>query len=46
MVNYNNIRERLVQNMKNQFLKKYNLQNLVVHMYDIFKNLNGVGQEN
>ena len=43
---YNNIRERLVQNMKNQFLKKYNLQNLVVHMYDIFKNLNGVGQEN
>ena len=43
---YNNIRERLVQNMKNQFLKKYNLQNLVVHMYDVFKNLNGVGQEN
>lgn len=43
---YNNIRERLVQNMREQFVKKYSLENLVLHMYNTFKNLNGVGQEN
>jgi len=42
---YNNIRERLVQNMKSQFIEKYKLENLVIHMYDIFKNLSDVEGE-
>tara|TARA_Y100000741_G_scaffold147759_1_gene111417 strand:+ start:123 stop:422 length:300 start_codon:yes stop_codon:yes gene_type:complete len=43
---YKNIREKLVQNMRTQFIEKYNLQNLVLHMYDVFNNLDSVGQEN
>ncbi len=43
---YNNIRERLVQNMRKRFEEKYNLKNLVLHMYDVFNNLDGVRQEN
>ena len=43
---YSNIREKLVQNMRKRFIEKYNLRNLVLHMYDIFNNLDGVGQEN
>jgi glycosyltransferase involved in cell wall biosynthesis len=39
---YDNIRERLVQNMRKKYQEKYNLQNLVLHLYDVFKNLNGV----
>jgi len=42
---YNNIRERLVQNMKSQFIEKYKLENLVIHMYDVFKNLSDVEGE-
>ena len=40
---YDNIRERLVTNMRKQYEEKYNLQNLVIHLYDILKNLDGVG---
>ena len=43
---YENIRERIVTNMRNKFTEKYKLENLVLHMYNTFKNLNGVGQEN
>ena len=39
---YSNIRERLVQNMRKKYKEKYDLKNLVLHLYDIFKNLNGV----
>jgi len=39
---YNNIRERLVTNMRSMFKEKYDLQNLVVYLYDILKNLEGV----
>jgi hypothetical protein len=39
---YDNIRERLVQNMRKKYQETYNLKNLVLHIYDIFKNLNGV----
>ena len=39
---YNNIRERLVQNMRKSFEEKYNLQNLILYLYNIIKNLNGV----
>jgi|TARA_R110000851_G_scaffold104219_1_gene221740 hypothetical protein len=42
---YNNIRERLVQNMRKKYKEKYNLQNLVMHMYDMFENLQGVVNE-
>ena len=43
---YNNIREKLVQNMRKKFIEKYNLQNLVLHMYDILSNLDNVEREN
>ena len=43
---YKNIRERLVQNMRKKFEEKYDLKNLVLHMYDVFNNLDDVGQEN
>ena len=36
---YNNIRERLVENMRKQFKEKYDLKNLVLHLYNIFNNL-------
>ena len=36
---YNNIRERLVENMRKQFEEKYDLKNLVLHLYNIFNNL-------
>ena len=39
---YNNIRDKLVQNMKREFLKKYDLKNLVIHLHNIFSNLKGV----
>jgi len=40
---YDNIRERLVTNMRKQYEEKYNLQNLVIHLYNILKNLDEVG---
>jgi glycosyltransferase involved in cell wall biosynthesis len=40
---YKNIRERLVQNMRKRFEEKYNLEHLVLHIYNIFKNLENVG---
>ena len=42
---YNNIRERLVENMRKRFEEKYNLQNLVLHFYNVLSNLDGVVNE-
>ena len=42
---YNTIRERLVQNMRNQFEEKYDLKNLVLHFYNVLTNLEGVSTE-
>ena len=42
---YNNIRERLVQNMRKRFEEKNNLQNLVLHFYNLLSNLDGVVNE-
>jgi|TARA_R110000744_G_scaffold342881_3_gene448085 hypothetical protein len=42
---YNTVRDRLVTNMKKQYEDKYNLQNLVIHLYKILTNLDGVGVE-
>jgi len=39
---YDNIRERIVTNMRNQFTEKYKLGNLVLHVYDVFKNIDEV----
>lgn len=36
---YNNIRERLVQNMRKKYQESYNLENLVLHLYNIIKNI-------
>ena len=42
---YKNIRERLVENMRKKYTEKYNLNNLVLHFYNILTNLDGVGKE-
>jgi hypothetical protein len=39
---YEGIRERLVQNMRRMYEEKYDLKNLVLYMYNIFKKLDGV----
>jgi glycosyltransferase involved in cell wall biosynthesis len=39
---YNNIQEQLVQNMRKKYQQKYNLQNLVLHVYNIFSKLDEV----
>ena len=39
---YNNIRDRLVGNMRKQYEEKYDLRNLVLHFYNILKSLDGV----
>tara|TARA_Y100001937_G_C7134474_1_gene339248 strand:- start:1413 stop:2432 length:1020 start_codon:yes stop_codon:yes gene_type:complete len=43
---YDNIRERLVQNMRKEYEEKYNLKNLVLHIYDIFSNLDEIKKIN
>ena len=40
---YDNIRERIVQNMRKKYEEKYDLKNLVLHVYDIFSNLDEIG---
>jgi len=42
---YNNIRDRLVKNMRNRYEESYDLKNLVIHFYNILKDLNNVGEE-
>ena len=39
---YNNVRERLVQNMRKKYQEKYGLSNLVLHLYNVISNLDGV----
>ena len=36
---WKNIRDRLVQNMKDRFEEQYNLRNLVLHLHGIIKNI-------
>ena len=42
---YENIRDRLVQNFRKRFVEKYDKKNLVLHFYEILKNLSGVVSE-
>lgn len=39
---YENIRERLVQNFKKRFVEEYDKKNLVLHFYNVISNLDGV----
>ena len=39
---YNNIRDRLIENMRSRYEKHYDLSNLVVHIYNLLKNLDEV----
>jgi len=43
---YDNIRERLVQNMRKRFEEEYDLKHLVLNVYNIFKDLSDIGEEN
>ena len=42
---YDNIRDRLVQNFRKRFVEEYDKKNLVLHIYDIFKNIDEVYEE-
>ena len=39
---YDNIRNRLVENMRKEFEQKYTLNSIAEHIYEMFLNLNGV----
>ena len=39
---YSNVRERLVENMRRKYRESYDLKNLVMHIYKIFSELDGV----
>ena len=39
---YENIRDRLVQNFREKFISIYDKKNLVLHFYDTLKEINGV----
>ena len=41
--NYNDMRPFLVENMRNKFKELNTHENLALHLYEIFKNLKGVG---
>lgn len=43
LTDYDNIREKLVENMRKQYEEKYDLKNLVLHLYNILTNLSKVG---
>lgn len=45
LADYENIRERLVKNMRNEFDRANNYENFAVHLYNIFSQLEGVGVE-
>ena len=40
--NYNELRNRLVQNMKKRYIEEYEYSKIAVHLYDIFKNLDSI----
>ena len=42
---YDNVRERLVENMRRRYSERYEPKNLVLHIYDIFKKLDDVVKE-
>ena len=42
---YENIRDKLVNNFRKKFTERYDKKNLVLHFYNILKNLNGVTSE-
>ena len=42
---YHNVRERLVENMRRRYSERYEPKNLVLHIYNIFKQLDDVVKE-
>jgi len=42
---YDNVRERLVENMKKRYIERYDLKNLVLHIYNTFNELNDIVKE-
>ena len=39
---YDNIRNRLVSNMRKKYTEEYELSKIALHLYDVFKELEGV----
>jgi hypothetical protein len=42
---YQNIRQKLVWNMRNKYKEEYQYSKIVLHLYDVFKNMNDVTTE-
>ena len=43
--NFNELNEKINLEIRKQFSKKYNYDDLCMHWYNIFKNLNGIESE-
>lgn len=39
---YKNIQEKMIENFRKQFIKKFNPTNLIMYYYNLFKNIDGV----
>jgi hypothetical protein len=44
--NYNELQSYITENMRRRFIEEYSPQKLALHLYEIFKNLEGVSYEN
>ena len=43
--NFDELREHIVQNMKERYMKEYEYSKIALHLYNIFNNLDGVTHE-
>ena len=43
--NYNELQSHITENMRRKFVDDYSEQKMALHLYDVFKNLEGVGCE-
>jgi len=43
--NYNELQPYLVENMRKRFTEEYSFEKLAIHLYELFKNLDGVSYE-
>ena len=41
--NYNEVRQKLVWNMRKKYTEEYEVSKIALHLYDIFKNLDNIG---
>ncbi len=44
--NYNELQTHITENMRKRFKEEYSTEKMALHLYDVFKNLQGVSYEN